>query len=360
MREPGVEPLRLLVVAESWMGGNGRGFSAALGRAGHRVTHIDPLAFVPNGWASPDLRVVGKVMRGRMIRDLTRRLLREIESRRHDAFVAYKGQWVAAEVPMSARRHAMPAVNIYPDNSVDAHGRTLAEAIGRYDVVFSTKRFHLDDLRERGVPEVVYLPHGFDPEVHRPPALTVGDDQRYGCDVSFIGTWSPKKQALLETLVASRPDLRVRIWGEQWEKAPSLRSVWEGRGALGWEYAVAVACSRVNLALLSEARAGASSDDMITARTFEIPGIGGLMLHERTDDLSEWFVDGHEVATFQGADELLARLDELVADEDLCAAVAERGRARVRAGASLDHRAEVVGGWLESRLGRSTHTAGSR
>ncbi len=317
------------------------------------------MAFVPNGWASTDLRVLGRVMRGRMVGDLTRRLLGEIESGRHDAFVAYKGQWVDAEVLAGARRNVMPAVNIYPDNSVDAHGPTLADAITRYDVVFSTKRFHLDDLRRRGVPEVVYLPHGFDPDVHRPPVLTGADEQRYGCDVSFIGTWSPKKQRLLEFVVASRPDLRVRIWGEQWEKAPTLRQVWEGRGALGWEYAVAVACSKVNLALLSEARAGSSSDDMITARTFEIPGIGGLMLHERTDDLAEWFEVGEEVATFEGPDELVARLDELVPDEAHCAAIAARGRARAMAGASLDRRAEVVSDWLASRVGGTARTVGT-
>jgi len=45
---------------------------------------------------------------------------------------------------------------------------------------------------------VGFMPPAFHPEVHRKFACDASDHERYDCDVSFIGTWSPKKQALLE------------------------------------------------------------------------------------------------------------------------------------------------------------------
>jgi spore maturation protein CgeB len=233
-------------------------------------------------------------------------------------------------------------VNLYPDVSVLAHGPWLPKALPEYDWVFTTKSFGVDDMRRLvGVERASFLPHAYDPEVHAPVALEPEDVGRYGCDVSFIGTWSPKKQALLESLAVRQPEVRLRIWGHQWKRARAkLGDRVEGRPVVGVEYAKALTASRVNLCILSEARRGASSGDRTTSRTFHIPATGAFMLHERTEELALFFEEGSECGAFGSPEELATRVGAYLADDAERTRVAEAGWQRsVRSGYSVDDRA---------------------
>lgn len=99
--------------------------------------------------------------------------------------------------------------------------------------MFTTKSYHLKDAAlKRRVRGLQLVSHGFDPEVHRPVA--VSDDVRrvYSCDVSFVGYWSAKKERLLRELVERAPAVDLRIWGPSWYMAdPVVRRHWQGRGA---------------------------------------------------------------------------------------------------------------------------------
>ncbi|MFM6130768.1 MAG: glycosyltransferase, partial [Sphaerospermopsis kisseleviana] len=57
---------------------------------------------------------------------------------------------------------------------------------------------------------------------------------------------------------------------------------------------------KINLAFLSEL-----NEDVYTRRNFEIPGMGGLMLSERTNELLSFFEEGKEAFYFNTKDELL-------------------------------------------------------
>ena len=92
----------------------------------------------------------------------------------------------------------------------------------------------------------------------------------------------------------------------QWERAGARLARWvEAREVLGAEYAKAIRLSKVNLGILSEVRKGASSGDLITARTFHIPACGGFMLHERTAEVAQFFTEGAECGMFAGAEEMI-------------------------------------------------------
>jgi spore maturation protein CgeB len=211
--------------------------------------------------------------------------------------------------------------------------------------VFTTKSFGIGDMeRQLGVHDASLMPHGFDPETHRPMRLAPDDKERYACDVSFIGTWSPKKEAMLALLRERLPEVRLRIWGSQWEKARAdLGDTVQRREVLGAEYAKAIAASRINLAILSERRPGASSGDLITSRTFHIPASGGFMLHERTHEVQRYFREGVECAMFVDASEMTEKVRYYLAHEEERRRVAEAGFQRsIGSNYSIDHRAAEV------------------
>jgi spore maturation protein CgeB len=152
------------------------------------------------------------------------------------------------------------------------------------------------------------------------------------------------------------PSIRLRVWGAQWEQArATLGSSIEGRGVYGREYAKAIVSSRINLAILSEARHGASSGDRITSRTFHIPATGAFMLHERTDEFLEYFAEGQECACFETMEELVDRISHYLENEEERRLIAAGGLQRsMESSYSVDSRAKkIVEKVLEIRLRRS-------
>jgi spore maturation protein CgeB len=181
------------------------------------------------------------------------------------------------------------------------------------------------------------------------------DRARYECDVSFIGTWSPKKQRLLEEVRRRMPWVRLRVWGAQWEQArATLGASIEGRGVYGREYAKAIVGSSINLAILSEAREGASSGDLITSRTFHIPATGAFMLHERTDEFLEYFTEGRECACFATIEEMIERIGCYLDNDEERRRMAAAGLQRsIESNYAVDGRAvKIVEKVFDIRLAR--------
>ena len=149
---------------------------------------------------------------------------------------------------------------------------------------------------------------------------------------------------LLEEIVARSPSLRLKIWGNQWERArPFFGSRIEGREVTGLEYSKALLASKINLGILSEIRSHASSGDRITARTFQIPATGAFMLHERTAEFGEYFEEGTECGCFESAEELVQKIEFYLGHDEERKQVAAAGRARsMVSDYSVHARAKIV------------------
>jgi glycosyltransferase involved in cell wall biosynthesis len=339
-------PLRILAVAELWQGSNAYAYVRAFRRMGHSVSVVPSENYVPGRWQRRPLRALRRALEPVLVREYTNALLAEARHLAPHLFFVFKGHYVTAEAIRAIQRLGAVAVNFYPDVSFLAHGKYIPEALPAYDWVFTTKTFGLDDMRRQlGVRHASFLPHSFDPEVHFPARLTDEEKGIYGCDVSFIGTWSPEKQRLLEHLRAELPSARLRIWGAQWEAANSgpLGPCIEGRHTLGREYAKAICGSKINLGLLAEAREGSSNGDQITSRTFHIPATGGFLVHERTNEFAAFFEEGKECACFATPDELVEKISYYLGHAEEREAVAAAGRRRcVESGYDVDTRAGEV------------------
>jgi glycosyltransferase involved in cell wall biosynthesis len=346
------EPLRILAISELWPGSNGYGYVRAFRRMGHSVWVVPSERVVPSAWTSKYLRVLRRVLERPLVNEYNDLLVEEARRLNPHLFFVFKGRWVKPEAVKAIKEMGAVAVNLYPDVSFMAHGKYLPQALPEYDWIFQTKTFGLADLKDQlQIEAASYLPHSFDPEVHRPVTLDDYDHSVYECDVSFVGTWSPKKQYLLEKVVRALPEIKLRIWGEQWEKAnSSLARWWQGRGSHGAEYAKALVGSRINLAILSEVRKGASSGDLTTSRTFQIPATGAFMLHERTAELARYFTENEECAAFGNEGELIEKIKYYLSHDAERDSIARSGRQRAldseyfvdnRAGAVLKKFAEL-------------------
>jgi len=236
-------------------------------------------------------------------------------------------------------------INFYPDVSFRTHGSLLQSSLPLYDQVFTTKTFGLSDMKEQlGITAADFIPHGFDPEIHRPVAIGEYPMENFLCDVSFIGGWSVKKESILSAIRKALPHISIKIWGSRWEncKVKELQSCIQGREITGDLYALGILSSKINLGLLHERVEGASSGDKITSRTFHIPGTGGFMLHERTNEIVQYFEEGKEVILFSDHQELIDKINYYLQQESERKAIAQQGHQRALKEHSLDHRAALL------------------
>lgn len=304
---------RVLVIGPEVHGANSLGLASGFRELGHVVEllDIDSLIMPPAraSWAS---RAIFRAVRPAMIKTKEREIGWRAKLFAPDLVVVFKGNFFTPNLLAELKSLRAPIVNFYPDVSMTAHTRYIRACLPLYDAIFTTKSFGKRDFDAVFKQEATmfYLPHGFSPAVHRPMVVEGRDREDFGADASFIGTWSPSKEKSLAVLARAAPEVRLRIWGNHWGKsrAPELRKCIEHRPVTGDLYAMALCCTTVNLAILSERRTGASQGDEITSRTFHIPATGAFMLHKRTQGLHECFVDDHDVASFDGDEELVHKV----------------------------------------------------
>jgi Uncharacterized protein conserved in bacteria len=168
-----------------------------------------------------------------------------------------------------------------------------------------------------------------------------------------------RKKRILGDLCSALPALDVKIWGNQWERntTPSLARAVVGAGVTGDDYTRAICASKICLGLLSEVREGASSGDLITARTFQIPACGAFMLHERTSEAVTYFEEGTEAEFFSGPDELASKVKRYLADAESRSRIAHGGLKRSHeSGYSIDSRMKTVATWIQTALNRKPAT----
>ena len=351
---PAERSRNILCIGETWFGSDARAAFAALRRAGHSIHVIDESHFVPTEWTSFGARLLRKSFRQLMVNELTRHVVEMMNLLEPEVLFVFKGNYVSPHILRAARLRRVLSVNYYPDVSFFTHGRQLPLALPLYDHVFNAKTFGVSDMRAHGVRSVSFLAPGFDPELHRPVQLTSAERARLGCDVSFIGTWSPTKEALLAALSEAMPSMKLRIWGNQWDKrrTRSLDRAVAGCGIHGEAYARAISASSICLGLLSEARTGSSSGDLITARTFQIPACGTFLLHERNDEVAQYFAEGREAEFFDGVEELVAKIKRYLDQPAERSSVAHAGFKRsIESDYSIDSRMREAAAFMSEKLG---------
>jgi spore maturation protein CgeB len=307
----------ILFLGADWWGSDARALAVALRQSGNALIEVTYEDFLPIQWSTFPLRVLRRLARPFFVQNYNQAVGVHAGNQAIDFVLVFKGMLLQAATLERFRKQGTPIYCFYPDVSFHDHGSEIQGCLPLYDCLFTTKSYHLEDKALCSqIKQMRLVSHGFDPEVHRPIAISDSMRRQYGCDVSFVGCWSPKKEILLASIICDNPNLTVRIWGPGWKKAEEkIRHSWQGRGAYGDELAIIYGASKINLGLLSEAGGGTRSGDLVTARTWQIPAAGGFMLHEDTAELANYFAPGKEVGVFNAQDDLPGKIKFYLAND---------------------------------------------
>lgn len=343
--------MKILCIGEEWRGSNASGLFYALSRCGALVQVINEQKYISTAAEDFLAKALNKVVRGRQVSDYNAQLIKATDAFRPDLVLVYKGTFVQKHVVEYWKSRQLPVVNFFPDVSFLAHGSHIPECIPLYDHIFTTKTFGASDLESNfgyAQSNVTFVPHAFDPQVHRKVNVPAGSN--FICDASFIGNYSVHKSRYL-SYVSRAIDLKLNIWGSTWNTNKSgLEKHVQGVSISGDLYALAINASTVNIALLSEKVAGASQGDQITSRTFHITGAGGFMLHQRTEELRDYFKEDEEVACFDSEEELADKLRYYLSHPGQRQLIQRKGYERAQRFHSMDQRARLLLDLLEKKF----------
>ena len=332
---------RILVASEPIFGTAGRAVVGSLRRLGNEVECVNYREIIPKV-TTTRLKALRKALLSWFVRDYNHYLLGVQRRFQAEIFLAIKGSYLLPETLRRLRGGGVRCYNYYPDVSAFTHDKYIPTALPEYDHIFTTKSFHLRDFPERlGIRRITFVPHGYDPEVYRPLELNDWDRRRYAADVCFIGSHTAKKERLIASIRRALPEVRLKVWGNLWTtrcRSPELADSIMGQPLMGWAYAKAVQASAISLGINSEVVPGASSGDLMSQRSFEIPACRGLMLHERNDEVRSFYEEDREVVCFDGPEELVAKVRYYLDHPEQRRAVAKAGYRRCVPAYSYDER----------------------
>jgi len=163
------------------------------------------------------------------------------------------------------------------------------------DAMYVTYLPTVETYRSLGIPNVMHLPQGTDPELDTPATAI---PQSYRCEVAFIGGNSPHRNSLLRAM-SQVYDLQIR--GPGWRKAPPGLPI-AGGPVYGKAYAQAVGGAALSLgahSLPEMAFQTASASN----RMWKVLGCAGFYLGEWVEGIDALAADGVHCAWYRNLEE---------------------------------------------------------
>lgn len=346
------DPLRILYVGPDYPGSNGTLWRNAFVRLGHEVRTVDEerLTAAPHGWTGRIARRLRRRPAAGQIAALNREVLNQVAEFRPHLTFYIKAYYVLPETVEASRRHGPAFVYMNDDMFLPGISTfTFRDNIRLFDCIFTTKSFNVPEYHAAGAPLALYIPNAFDPEVHYPATLNQEEAGYFGCDVAFVGFFSPSKADALTAVARYGDHLRMNVWGN-WERMMRIDNwpdSWRWRKLRPFIRRRAVFCESMGKAiqgamitlglLCREVR------DLHTSRSFEIPACRGFMLAERTEEHQMYFQEDLEAVYFSSYQEMVDKIWFYLSRDGVRERIAEAGYQRcLRSGATYVDRARVA------------------
>jgi spore maturation protein CgeB len=248
-----------------------------------------------------------------------------------------------------------PVVNIFPDASPHAHGERLKAAVGVYDLVISSKKYHPPIWKSvYGYDNpCIFVPHGYIPSLHLRHAMS----ENYSHDVVLIATARSEYFNLMRDLVGSLgPGVRLAICGSGWERQNmgglgiDVGPEKHGQAYVEWLRRAKITLSPIQTSV--NVGSTVHQGDEVTTRTFQCAAAYTFFIHRRTAEVKTYYDEATEVPMYDNPAELADQIRYYLAHDEKRKTMAAAAHARAVPAYSLDAKAAEIRPWLERVIKR--------
>lgn len=222
------------------------------------------------------------------------------------AFV-FKGMEIFPATLSEMKKMGITLVNYNPDNPFLFSGRgsgnqNVTDSIALYDFHFTYNLQIKKQIEEQFHLKTAWLPFGFDID---DSLYKECEEQEEIMEVCFLG--NPDKERVGFILELLKKNISVTIYGHDWNKFLTHPRVKIKEAVYGPEFWKTLRRYRVQINLMRQ-----HNLDSHNMRTFEVPGVGGLMVAPDTLEHRMFFDDHKEILLFKDVDSCAAKINWLL------------------------------------------------
>jgi spore maturation protein CgeB len=331
--------IRVLFTGQYWPGANSMYIAHAFQNNG-AVIHIINETNIYPGWTSIPGRTVRRLVHPLIEREWNQQLLEQVTLFRPHLVYITNANLCWPETLQRIKSQGIPIMCFYHDVPWKSHdGLRFQSCLPFFDLVATTRHWHIDEFKSAGAKEVMVVRFGYDPDVHYPISPSQSDEAYYGSDLTFIGTFGEHREKILSE-VLKIPDFnyQFKLWGNLWDKltkSSPILAYWQKRSIFSYEIPIIYATAKIALHWIRVNPNGSDEamrkGDQHNSRTFQIAACGGaMMLAQRTTEHEHFFKENEEAIFFDNAADLREKLDYWLAPERDTArkAIAQAARQR--------------------------------
>lgn len=259
-------------------------------------------------------KIVNRISILPFIKEINIELLLVAKKYKPTVICVFKGMELLPATVEELKSYTSLLINYNPDHPFKFEFRgsgnsNVIKSLPYYDVHFSYSKNITKSITDRLGKPAYTIPFGFDNSKKAKVISSLCDD------IIFIGAYDLKRAQFFKDL-----NMPVKIYGDlKWKSrnrfSGIIKESFQGRAVVGQEYVDYSASALGALNILREQNISEGSHNM---RTFEIPGYGGLLISNRTEEHQEYFEDKKEAIFFDSVDELKSVLTFI--KTNICAA----------------------------------------
>lgn len=288
-------------------------------------------------------KLANKISIRPFIKPLNNELLEFLKGKHFDVILVFKGMELLPETVEQLREHAVILANYNADHpflffSPGSGNSNVLKSIPHYNIYFTYSKRIVTQLKQRFSKDSFAIPFGYNSEAQRNAIIS---QQKFNNTFLFIGAYDYERSTYLNNLKLS--DLEIygdEKWATRNIRRTYIRNTFKNKKLLDEELVCAVESSKGVINLLRPQNVVEDSHNM---RTFEVPGYGGVLISQRTNEQEEFFEEDKEIVFFNSPEELKDKLSYLKKNPFFVSAIKTNARNRsIKSGYSYDKRSQEM------------------
>lgn len=255
-------------------------------------------------------KLINKIAPDLLTRSLNDKLQQYLHDEQFEVILVFKGMQLYPETIQYLKRHTKILANYNPDHpfhfySSGSGNKNVLNSIKYYDIYFSYASQITTQLKENYDVSAYTIPFGYDDS----NTATAAEMPEVENRILFIGSYDKGRAAFLNKIVHANLDIYGDMkWKTRNRLYPALAKAYQQKALYGSAYKFAISEAAGVINLMREQNMKEQSHNM---RTFEVPGYGGVLISQRTDEQLNLFEEDKEAVYFDTVEELQSKMDFL-------------------------------------------------